>query len=73
MSIRNPIAFNSIPINQLLLAGGVGYGIYAILMFRFYPSHARVRKVFEEKDENFKKVHVMSLPQFEGNRDIGKK
>ncbi|KAI5964872.1 uncharacterized protein KGF55_001943 [Candida pseudojiufengensis] len=69
MSIRNPIAFNAVPTNQLLIAGGIGFGIYAILMFKYYPSRATVRKVFEDKDENFKKVTVMQLPQYEGNRE----
>ncbi|KAI5970467.1 hypothetical protein CANMA_000518 [Candida margitis] len=66
MSLRNPIAFHNYSPKQTLLAGGVGFGIYAALMLRYYSQRSSVRKIFEESDKNYEKVHLMALPQKRG-------
>lgn len=68
MSLGNPIAFHNYSPKQTLLAGGVGFGIYAALMLRYYSQRSRVRKIFEDSDKNYQKVHLMSLPRYSENK-----
>ncbi|CAD1808814.1 hypothetical protein FOB58_000496 [Candida parapsilosis] len=68
MSLGNPIAFHNYSPKQTLIAGGVGFGIYAALMLRYYSKRSRVRKIFEDSDKNYEKVHIMSLPQYRENK-----